>query len=177
MPRIQKTKDHKLFKKLHKASKSMGDGNSCTVIAAAVLTGLSYQECFDAFEKAGRIKGKGCVLAVQKDALKLLGFKFVPYKLNTIKMRYRGAHRKLKGFTTFHPIRFSYAWEGTPDLWLDCRTHAAAYRDGKVIDWSNDKKRRFTTAYRVVPIEKPVKFSIASPSITTGDSNPNLETI
>lgn len=168
MPKIHPHKDHKRYTQIKKDAKALGDNNMCTVVAAAVLTGLDYKTCFDAFEKAGRKKGRGANVIVQKEAFKLLGFKCVDYKLSEVKKRYKGPHKKLKHFTTYHPIRFAYAWRDVPDVYLQGPTHAAAYKDGLVVDWSNDRKTRVTEAYRIVPIEKPVRFTFKPQELTIG---------
>jgi len=175
MPKIHPYKDHKLYKKLKKDAKKLGDNNFCTVLAAAAITGLTYKECFDAFEQAGRKKKQGANILVQKKAFKILGYKMVKYPIWNIKKRYKGAHKNLKYLTTYHPIRFAYAWRDAPDLYLQGSKHAAAYVGGKIVDWSNDRKSRVTSAYRVVKLKRPRSFSLNIPIETTGSGSLSLE--
>ena len=147
MPAIHPHKDHQRFVKLNEEAAVMEDKNMCAVIAAAVITGLDYKTCFEAFERAGRVKGKGTLRSVQKAAFDDLGYDCIDYDLKHIKARYKGAHSKLKYFTTYHPIRFAYAWHDVPDLYMQGPSHAAAFKGGKVIDWSNDKKVRVNKAW------------------------------
>jgi len=168
MPKIHPHPDHQQYAALKAEIKEFGDTNMCTVLAAAVLTRLSYETCFNAFEQAGRIRGKGANITMQRAAFELLGYKMVEYDLAQIKKRYKGAHANLKNFTTYHPIRFAYAWSGTPDLYIQGNTHAAAYKNERVVDWSNDRKTRITTAHRIVKIDAPQPFNITPPTLTMG---------
>ena len=170
MPEPAQRKMHPLYKKLEKEAKAMGDSNFCTVLAAAALTGLPYKECYEAFEQSGRVKGKGVILPVTKKALKSLGYKMTKFNLNTIKKKYKGHHKDLKGLTTYHPIRFHYAWRDVPDLWLDMKEHCAAFKDGKVVDYTKTKKSRLLAAYRVVKIVKDKPFTIEVPETTVGEA-------
>ena len=170
MPEPAQRKMHPIYKKLEKEAKAMGDNNFCTVLAAAALTGLPYKECYEAFEKAGRVKGKGSNLIEQRKAFKSLGYKMTKFNLNKIKKKYKGHHKELKGLTSYHPIRFHYAWRDVPDLWLNMKAHVAAFKDGKVVDYTKTKKRRLLGAYRIVKIVKDSPFTIEVPETTVGEA-------
>jgi hypothetical protein len=152
MGRISKTEAPKEYKEVSSDNcRSLWrETNDCSVVAASILTGLSYRECHAAFTEAGRKKKTGTAYVTTLKAYLKLGFKLVRYDVHQHIQQYPGVHSGLKNVTTHHPRRFPKVWADVPDLLFHTTDHAAAFKGGVVRDHSINRSMRVNTAYRVV---------------------------
>lgn len=135
-----------------------GDSNNCFPIALAIASGLPLSVWTEAMAKAGRQLGKGTKIPMAVEAAKALGFELKPVDIKErvdIRSKYKGVHAGLKGMTTHHPIRFSYAWEGFTGILITPK-HAAAVVNGVNHDWSVNNQLRVTSIWRLFKDGEPV---------------------
>lgn len=155
MGRIAKQQSTQEFQSILRYVAAEGDTNACFPISVAIMTGLPFKTVNDAFLAAGRVKGRGTYVWVARQACRALGYEMVEAEwreYHEIIARYPGQHKNLKCITTYHPTRFEKAWKGIGDCLLMTATHIAAYKDGALHDWSNDKALRVIKIFRLVKI-------------------------
>ena len=130
----QLIKQRKAF--LRKAKLTKIEKLDCTVIAYAIVTGISYAEAHDALRRAGRRHGEGFWLQHPSNLNKLL-------REQNCKAVEIGLH-SVKGKTT-----------KTIDLPRDhrylvfVRSHVLAVQFGLVKDWSYKRNLRIQEVYRI----------------------------
>lgn len=110
-----------------------GERNDCTVIAAALATGESYEDAHAALELFGRKPGHGTSIHSTLRALDLLGYRhnrvqFEPASVQTI-ARQLDPKARYVVFTS---------------------NHALAVVDGVVEDWSARRKHHVQSVYEVI---------------------------
>ncbi len=144
-------------------SEEMGEGSDCAVLALARILHVSYETSWEALYRAGRRPRGGTPRSVTQKALELLGFKIKrTWYPDDIAVATLPPGVTLRP-TTVHPIRFKEGWGPMPDLLLFVPQHVAAYVDGKVQDWTQDK---------VVVIEEAWEITRASDEVKLGERLP-----
>jgi len=161
MSLIQQMQDPETFSNLVEAGKAFGEKNDCTVKAVAAICDVSYEEAHEALKKAGRKNKQGAEDHVTIKAVKLLGFE-MRNNTNSIEMMIRKRmpekHKGIENLTTYHPRRFPQAWSKVPKrMLLTCSKHIAAYRNGRVIDYTQRKACRIKNFYVVIEKRKEKK--------------------
>jgi len=111
------------------------EAGDCSVMAASVAAGVSYEKAHDAMASAGRRHRGG----VRYDEL-LIGLQVLGCQVYTLEMR------ALEGKT----IR-TIARELEPEerYILVTNNHVAAYAEGSVVDWSADRLLRVKAVLRI----------------------------
>jgi len=134
------------------------EANDCSIKAVALLLELSYSEVHTAFTQAGRKPRHGTYNHTLDKALKLLGYRRLlmpPSYLKRIIAQYPAPYNlRYKNCTTYHaqhPL-FTHAWQGLPPLLLQTSGHHAAFKDGRVHDWSDNKRLRIIEASQLYPL-------------------------
>lgn len=155
MPRHLKQVSHSDdYSKLREASKTYGEKGDCAVVAVAIACEVSYDEARKALRKAGRKDRQGTYTYQIRKAVESLGF---TWKEWTIKERLalldsypRNKGRHPASLTTRHPIRYAETW-GQIDQTMMVFTagHVAAFRDGKLHDWSENRSNRIIEMVRI----------------------------
>lgn len=112
------------------------DDNMCTVIALAAATGIAYGKAFNVYKRLGRRTGRGTYKTVQEVALSQLGYRLelVPYH----------------GCKTIGKAASMLPKTGA--FWVYIKGHVACVNNGKMFDWSENRKHRVQAIYRVVKI-------------------------
>lgn len=116
-------------------SSAKGETNDCTVRCLSVVTGLDYDICHAQLAKQGRKNRKGCHWYVEgPKAAKALGFDL-----------------RLMGRDEFNAKTMITAERDrnlrTGNFAILVSRHVAGMVDGKVIDWSQGKRKRIMAAY------------------------------
>jgi hypothetical protein len=130
----------------------------CSVKAMVALLGITYDEAFATFAKAGRITGRATPQDVTTRAYALRGFRLQSVFADQTKRlqdAYQAAGREIEHLTTYHPRRFPSLWADQPNMLITVRKHAAAFVKGEVIDWSATAIRRVRDLQVLVPMSKP----------------------
>lgn len=157
------------FHRKNAASEVMGETSDCTVIAVALACGVKYEDAHEALRLSGRKERKGATTFAMLKAIMRLGFKYTFIEMQTLgEVKYNiwgeahwskeptkhakelintypPSHRILKSVTTHHPRRFKKQfeeWADGRDMILITSSHACAYVDGEVKDWSINKAQR-----------------------------------
>lgn len=150
MPAIYKTTTTELYQEIRAASEASGETNGCAVVALAILCETTYAKAHDALAKHGRKVKNGTYIAQYRAASADLGFTMVRFDPERIRKHYPKPHQTLKSVgTTHHPRRFPEAWKDAPPLLLSMRKHIAAFREGKVHDWTINNTKRITEMYEM----------------------------
>lgn len=159
MPRIKRCETSEVFGQLYANACQMNETNDCTVKAIALLCDTSYEAAHAALKAAGRQDRKGAYVHQQTKAIQALGFKLSYLGNRSIHTRargysdiiasYPGVHKNCKSITTHHPRRFPAAWANQPNMLMITRGHAAAFKDGRVHDWSENKALPVVELYAV----------------------------
>lgn len=172
MARIARLSYTEDFNQLSEESFKLNENNDCTVKAMAVLTGKPYAEVHAAFKAAGRKDRQGADFWIQKKAAEALGFslrRLTREDEQAIIAQYPGAQKGLANITTRHPVRFAKVWQQLPPMMLHVRAHVAAFKDGKLHDWSVNKAMRVIDIYVVEPIGS-AKIKLPEPLTTDLDA-------
>ena len=153
MARVSKVAVDAKFHEIKSILKEEGDNNYCAILAIAAMTGVCPKAVRAAVEAAGRKRGCGTYQHQMIKACEALGFKMKAIGFQArrdIIAQYPGVHKNLHHITTHHPRRFSKAWASQPNMLMLTATHAAAYLDGVVVDWSVNTSLRITELYTIV---------------------------
>lgn len=153
-----------IYKNLRKQSIAKGESNDCSVVALAVVTGLSYKLCHKALSDAGRVPRRGVQYHKIISSLELLGFKLsnIIYFKNTRPFasgfqkelfdRYPPLYRP-KNITTKHfkmlPQVFSHL--KNPYL-VFSNGHVSGFINGELHDWAANKSPRVTEMWEITKI-------------------------
>ena len=115
------------------ASHYKGEGNYCTVIAAALVLGWKFGKARAEWQRRGRRTGRGTYFA---DQVKLLTDHGVDlHQVNFIDGTLKTVTRKLSRYGTF--LVYS-------------RGHVSVVRDGVLEDWATDSRKRVIRVLEVV---------------------------
>jgi hypothetical protein len=144
------------FCDLQEHSRNFNEINDCAVKAVAVACGVDYPVAHAALKAAGRKDRKGASIKTILKAFEALGFAARPWTFKDQKdfiALYPGRAKLLQSITTHHPERFRRVWEDavTEPTMIFTNGHVAAYRDGKIHDWSRGRALR---AWAVCSITK-----------------------
>jgi len=120
------------------ASGKARENNDCTVKALAIVTELDYSTVHAAFAKAGRKPRKGANRAISAKAAKLLGF-------------------HMEQVDSHISARTAITIEREPSLQsgryvIGMTRHLAAMIDGKLVDWSEGRRKKINAVYALSPI-------------------------
>jgi hypothetical protein len=151
MGKIGKSAKPELFEALYEMSRKMKETNDCSVVAIAVLCGVTYQEAHAAMKAQGRKDRQGAYDFQIIRAARSFGKSIQRVEVQSIIDQFPGNHKTLKSMTTYHPIRFRKVFEsmvGSYMVFTSC--HVCSLVDGKIIDWSNDKALRVTSMFEVL---------------------------
>lgn len=126
----------------------------CTIKSIALVTGSSYKATKAALEAHGKKPRQGCKEAIQRKALKDLGFKARRVNPQFFINQYPEVHkRQLKHMTTHQPDRFPHAFRNGKTYLLYVTKHVAAMIDGKVHDHTRGCRRKVNTILEIIPID------------------------
>lgn len=154
MPRAKtKIGRSEVFKSLREESACLKENRDCTVVAVAVVCGVSYEEAHKAMKEAGRKEGHGATITQTQRAVRSLGFETASASHYSFISRYPAAHRILKSVTSHHPERFNKVWADGNKYLMFTRSHVLAVENGRVHDWSVGRALRATNIYMVTKKE------------------------
>lgn len=123
------------YSKAKTISANHNERNDCSVKAVAIACDVPYKVAHKAFAKVGRINRKGVSLSQIDNAIKSLGFKWeaVPHSAKTMTTLDKDV-----AVQSGHYI-------------ANVRGHVAAVVNGKVEDWSEGRRNRLLTVFKVTP--------------------------
>ena len=121
------------YSTVHRDAKISGHRRACVAISASIVTGIPIKKILKEAERVGKQARYG-MTAHQK--------KLMYDKLNL----------------TMQPIEFTGKTARTFKADHDCivsfRGHVAAYKDGRIEDWTNGRQHRVLGAYRLIAPQK-----------------------
>lgn len=136
MPEISQFDLPDSFLEASKAMESLGDKSACAIIAISILTGVCPLIVYEICELMGRVKNTGTKMFIIERCIELLGFHVEKLDAKMFISTYPKPHSSVLRFmTTHHPRRFPKSFQGE-NLLLVTHAHAAAVKDGKLVDWS-----------------------------------------
>jgi hypothetical protein len=135
------------YEQIKKASDRVKETNDCSVMALALVLGVSYETVHLALDAAGRKYRGGTPLYVTEKAVKALGFRVARYYSAERLGLEVGVRRPKTGDAAKNPD----AWAHLPNLYLRVPDHAAALLRGKVEDWTVDRDAPILEALEIVP--------------------------
>jgi len=124
------------YKTLQEESARYGETNDCTVIATAMVLGLTYNEAHVTLYKLGRTARHG-------------------FHMERLELSQQYKHRFSKRTKLSKPEGGQYSVKSAPDLFpvgkhlIYTKNHVLAVIHGKVYDWTEDRKHRIIS-YTVV---------------------------
>lgn len=154
MARIAMGERTEVFCRMADAARAKNERNDCAVKAVAVVCGVTYDEAHAMLKSKGRKDRQGTDYSVIKAAVIAFGKKPINWGGSGIQdfiQLYPGRAKNLKTITTHHPVRYKKVWEeeiNTPVL-IFTRGHVAAYRDGKLHDWSVGRALQAYTVWSI----------------------------
>lgn len=130
------------------SAEAVGDANSCTVVALALVTGSSFKLAQETMAQHGREVGHAVHQSKLLEAAQALGFKCEEVVAQDIIDTFPKPHFNLKSLTMHHPERFKAQW---PDgrYFAFTKGHVAAVVDKEVHDHSRGATSRITRLVRV----------------------------
>lgn len=130
---------HPLFQQLLVESRTMDETNDCTVKAVCVTTGLPYNQVHEVFRQCGRKSGRGVHRSVTFAALSRLGYYHIDMTMDFYHCDLLKTMAGLKG-----KVRKDHTYL------VFINGHVAGLKNGEVIDWTNSRRHRIMSVYRVV---------------------------
>ena len=124
---------------LIKASEALGETNDCSVKALSVALGVSYDVAHSALRARGRKERRGVQMRAIHGAAADLGYKLVPVTLPWVK-RCKTA------------ITLAANLPSRGRFLVDMPRHVAGCAAGKVLDWTEGRRKRVVTIYRPVKL-------------------------
>ena len=142
------------FSDLQEYSRAFKEHNDCAVKAVAVCCGVDYAVAHKALKDAGRKDREGTPFMVIRVAVEALGFKARQWTFQDRQAfigLYPGRAKLLQSITTHHPVRYKKVWEEEIEhpTMIFTKGHVAAYRDGKVHDWSRGRSLQAWTLWSI----------------------------
>lgn len=134
------------FSGLYQERAALNENNDCAIYCLAIVLGVSYETLARQSYQLGRKRGEGTRWTIIHALAESHGFRL--RRMSYIEMRqiidteYPERDRVLQNITTHHPVRFAKAWRNKPTMILDCRRHVAAFKDGRVHDWTEGRAMR-----------------------------------
>jgi hypothetical protein len=125
------------YKEMKAKANRYGETNDCSVLAIALVTGASYEAAHDALTAVGRDWREGTSVEAIGEALERLGFVILRTWTPARLALQAGLQRKR--VTTADMGLDPDAWEDIPDMIFYVPGHVAAFKNGKVHDWTNDR--------------------------------------
>lgn len=114
------------------------DTNFCSVVAVSVAANVGFGKAYHMLRREGRKHGKGVQKFMIDAAMDKLGF-----KLFMMLQGYEGKQART--------IARELPQQGTFIVYF--RGHAAAVRNGQMVDWTEKRAHRVLAVYRVFPKE------------------------
>ena len=146
------------YEEMAKGRYSMGETGDCGVIALAIATDLSYDECHYALKRAGR-KNRGATYVSQlRAAAKELGFEFKEVSFlrreNVRHALYRRGYG-VKNLTLRQIQMFPEEFAEWGDrVIVHTSWHFSGMRFQEVVDWAASKAKHVKRAYQLVKIDE-----------------------
>lgn len=116
-------------------SKSVGEGNDCTVIALSICTEISYDAAHELLRKRGRVKGCGVRKTQWEPAFAEAGFRLAIENITAKTMK-----------TVLEQL------EKDKVYLVQSTRHVAAVVNGEILDWSKGKRKSIKAVYQVLPM-------------------------
>ena len=123
------------FNKAQMISRSVNEWNDCTVKAISIACDVPYKVAHKALANEGRRNRCGCYGHQQKAAIKALGFKV---EMKDVTAKTMGTVARDKAVQDGHFLVY-------------VRAHVAAVVNGKVEDWTEGRRHRVISVYKVTP--------------------------
>jgi hypothetical protein len=155
MARIARTTRSEVYAQHLAIRAEVRENGDCAIRAMALLTGADYKTVHALAAKHGRKHGCGTTFSAKHKVLADLGFSLIRVPTSermAIIACYPGAHKNLQSITTHHPVRFAKVWSNVGDLMFHTQGHVAAFKDGRIHDWSEGRACRVIDLYRVVKL-------------------------
>lgn len=149
MAQISQTSAPLSYQSVRMDSSSYGEHNDCTVVAVALLAGVTYAEAHKAMRDEGRKNGKGAYCYQYIKALESFGKKVTAIPQNSIISTFPSPHCNLRSLTTHHPRRFPKVWPKQKKYLVQTKRHALAIINGETMDWSINKSLRVCNIWEV----------------------------
>lgn len=109
--------------------------NDCGVVAASVVTGMSYEFCRSGLLDYGYDPERGIFLSTMTKFLRRHKFTSVSVSASLfIGLRYPASKQGKRFVTPRQVARFPKAWAGLPPLLLWATSHVSAVKDGRCHD-------------------------------------------
>lgn len=125
---------YKTFEQIREIGlKYYNEDSFCAVIAVTVASGCSFGKAYNICKKLGRKDRKGTPMWISIAAMKKLGYKVERMPIRPCKTLMM-AEKQLPKTGTY---------------WLRVRGHIACVKDGRLMDWSTNSKKRVYEAYKV----------------------------
>jgi hypothetical protein len=149
MAMVKKSERHEEYVKMRKRGDKVGDTNDCSVIATALAADISYDEARKLYKAAGRQDRNG-VSCLQIDrAMDRLSsghrVKSKRYEMEDMIPLYENIYAKTLTFNNISKVldkEKRYVVIGVD--------HMAAFRDGRIADWSEGTKRHVKNIYEIL---------------------------
>ena len=139
--------DSKLYKKVDKVSHSLNESNDCSIKALAIVTQQPYGIVHTMLSRLGRKSRRGTLTAEAIATIHNLGFKVVKVR----SPQYVNKHSKT-GHSQYTTKTLHKCVGVQTGRWFGMTsTHSFAFVNGKVHDWSDDRKFRVVVMWKIVP--------------------------
>lgn len=136
------------YKVLRDTGTKLGETNDCTVIAIAAVAGISYETSHRLLAKVGRKPRKGTTIFAVKKALSSAGLSF--------KEVYNKKNPSLKEYPWMARIKTMKDAGTLIDFFAKDKrfliftsSHVAAAKDGKVLDYTKERRHRPLSIYEI----------------------------
>lgn len=140
MPALKKQPLTETYVALEAHSDSIGERLDCAVKAVAIACQVEYSVAREALAAAGRKHGKRTMDTCWKEAMEALGYRATKVSVAWEVAKLQSYPKKgIASITTGHPNRFPKQWADEQPMLFRVRGHIAAFRDGKLHDWSANR--------------------------------------
>lgn len=158
------------YTSVHSVSRKFGEANDCAVVAVSIATETPYEIVHEMFHEAGRKNGQGTYRYQTGNVIEKLGFEITEYRMpvnpysnyeqpgtlaygkklfNQIVAEYPKYYRP-NSLTVKQITTFPEAWKRNISTGLVfVNRHVLTYKDGKVHDWSEGRKKRIHTIWAI----------------------------
>lgn len=142
------------YKQIRLDGSTFEEARDCSVIAIAVVCGITYQQAREVCAQHGRKPKEGMTAHAILQAVRYLGFNATRIDLEEFKSRLPEGHRRaLKNLTTYHPRRFPGLFPKDKAYLAFSYAHVTAISGGEAKDWAAGRSKRITSIYEVTKAE------------------------
>lgn len=128
---------------------AMKEHNDCAVVSVMLATGLPYVEVHHAMRKHGRPHRRGMYSVHCIEAIKSLGFRLEPVKIQEVIKAMPAPANKARHLTTMNIAK--HGKDLLPgSYFIFINGHFLCVKDGRVLDWSHGYPRRVKLMYKLV---------------------------